>query len=668
MSSNRLERRALDLFQEALQIEPARRREFVDQRCRQDDALRAEVIDLLREASRVQDDFLEDPPFEAPRSGVTSSDTAPDRLGAFRVLEPLGEGGMGRVWLGLQERPIRRRVALKVMRRVHRPQARRRFAVECQALATLSHPNVATLYEAGETASGSPFVAMELVDGEDIATYCDHRNFGLKPRLELFRQVCAAVDHAHGKGILHRDLKPSNVLVTEVDGRPTAKVIDFGIAHIVDDSIVASVPAGDDPLIIGSPAYMSPEAANGSGAFDARSDVYSLGLLLYELLAGGLPFDVETQTKLLLQRRAGHVETPSPSERLGTLALGKQRHIASRRGLEPRTLRRRLRGDLDAVVSSAIAHDPEARYSTPSDLTADLEKHLKAQPISARSPTWSYRLGLGLRRSLVPAAMSVAALLILAFGLMMGTRTARTLDREARATPSPQATALALEPTRSPVGGVGINAEAFAIRSEADPRRAVAPKRQSHGDTHELALEAQSQHAERLVASGRWAEAIELLTEINRSLENRPRDSMTLLANNLLHLSRALEALGRLDPAYDAVDRAFDLFLPHEEDHIQEIIVSRLLRARILVGLGFLEPAMLESEETLEVILAAGPPHLDVEAAARRTLATSLSALGRKDEAERQRALAHRADELDAGGGSGRILALLRLDEPAQGG
>ena len=614
MSSENQERQALDLLQEVLQVPPAHRQEFVNQRCADDDALRAEIMDLLREASATHDSFLEESPLPAwanaasPNTASPSTPSPPDRLGAFRVMEPLGEGGMGMVWMGLQERPVRRRVALKVIRRVHERRARQRFTVECQALAQLSHPNVAALYEVGETAHGDPFVAMELIEGCDIAEFCDRQRLGLRPRLELFRQVCAAVSHAHEQGILHLDLKPSNVLVTEVDGRPVPKVIDFGIAHIVDDSLLASASAPEEGQILGSPAYMSPEAARGSETVDPRSDVYSLGLLLYELLAGALPFEVETQTLFLLRQRASRLDLPPPSERFNTLPAERQQQITERRGVQTKALLRQLRGDLDAIVSRAIAQEPGARYSRPSDLANDLENHLRMQPVSARPATWNYLLGRTLRRRAAPMAALLAILLVLGIGLVVGAKSARQ-------------------------GNDGM--------ATVDT---MAPK--SDADAHRRTLDARSQQAEQLIVAGRWAEAAELLSEIIPALETQPDESPILLANNLLYLGRTLEVLGRLESAYEAVERAFDLFLVYEEETYRELLIARILRARIKAGLGYSELAELEAQETLGWIRAQETPHLDLEAFAHRTLAGILNDLGRTEEAEPHRLRALELDEL----------------------
>lgn len=690
MSLDDLERRALDLFQEVLQVEPARRRDFVDRRCADDADLKEEVMDLVREASLVHDRFLEESLLEAWDDEIASGVAPPpDRLGAYRVMEPLGEGGMGKVWIGLQERPVRRRVALKVIRRVPGRQARRRFAVECQALASLSHPNAATLYEVGETEHGFPFVAMELVEGCDVAEYCDRHHLGLRPRLVLFRQVCAAVHHAHEKGILHLDLKPSNVLVTEVDGRPVAKVIDFGIAQIVGDPNVVVGPANEDPLIFGSPAYMSPEAANGSVAVDGRSDVYSLGLLLYVLLAGTLPFDLDAQTLQLLRQRGSCLDLPPPSERFEALAPEQQDLIASRRDIQAKTLRRQLRGDLDAVVSCAIAPAPEARYRSPSDLAADLENHLEAQPVNARSPTWSDVLSRTLRRCFAPAATLLSALLILGIGLVVGAENARqpgqgtrvetpllasthTLDRAITLVSVGDIAAEAGQQSRTgrgqgePATAVGSDSMqrglddlrlGQAIAAEVHFRRAVALRLKRHGSAHRLTLDAQSHLVEALVLSGRWVEATDLSNGIIHTLESQPGGSLSLmLAENLLHLGHSLEGLGRLDPAYEAVDRAFDIFLAHEEESGREILLARLLRARLKVGLGRFELAAMEAEEALQQILGIGIPNLEMEALARRTLAQSLVALNRIDEAEGHRVRAQEVEELGSGTGQSQLL------------
>ncbi|MEO1085083.1 MAG: tetratricopeptide repeat-containing protein kinase family protein, partial [Acidobacteriota bacterium] len=269
-----------------------------------------------------------------------------------------------------------------------------------------------------------------MVEGQNISDYCRTHRLELPGRLELFRGVCAAVRHAHEKGILHRDIKPSNVLVSEVDGRPMAKVIDFGIARVFDEPVLNSAVPGDK-TIVGSPAYMSPEAARGTSETDTRSDVYSLGLLLYELLIGALPFDAKSQTLVLLRQRVSRLALPAPSARFKALPPATQRQVAASHGLSEKALLRRLRGDLDAIVQRAISFEPINRYGSPADLAADLEKHLGSRPVSARSATWSYTLGRFLRRRFAVAAAGAAVVLALGAGAVASAVEAHRAQMEA---------------------------------------------------------------------------------------------------------------------------------------------------------------------------------------------------------------------------------------------
>ncbi len=444
------ERLVIELLSGALELDGDARRSFLDRRCAANAPLREELDALLEEEeSATHDNFLELSPAGlaggrlAATGGYSQTlvmtsgfqprpSPRPDRLGPYRVVGTLGRGGMGTVYLGEQEQPVRRRVALKVIDAIHDSQHVKRFAIECQALARLSHPNVASLYEVGTTADDHPFVAMELVEGDAITAWCDQHKLRLRQRIELFTGVCAGVRHAHEKGILHRDLKPSNVLVTEVDGRPTAKVIDFGIARAIDEPLFADVaPPTLEHQVVGSPVYMSPETATGE-CVDTRSDVYSLGLLLYELVAGVLPFDLEGQTLFAVLRRLAKDDQPAPSERFADLEPECRQEIAECRKLSTGSLRRRLRGDLDAIVSKAIARDREQRYSSPADLATDLERHLKSHPVVARPRSFSYVLGRTLRRRIGVVSAVSALVLALAAGVVASTREARRANLEAQ--------------------------------------------------------------------------------------------------------------------------------------------------------------------------------------------------------------------------------------------
>ncbi|MEM7352540.1 MAG: serine/threonine-protein kinase, partial [Acidobacteriota bacterium] len=441
MSHGQRELRIVELLGDALERQGEARRKFLDRECADDAELRQELETLLAEETEATGEFLETPPFE--RTGPTSTsetttvlpiDSEPTRplaLGPFRVVETLGQGSMGTVYLGEQEEPVRRQVALKVADAIHDRRRRRRFAAECQALARLAHPNIAALYAVDRTAQGHPYVAMELLDEADIIAWCDKHTIDLEGRLELFRGVCAGIGHAHEKGILHRDLKPSNILVTEVDQKPVAKVIDFGIARALDEPLLAGTRMTLDHQIIGSPAYMSPEAASFDARdLDTRSDVYSLGLVLYELLVGALPFDLERQTLASHLRRLAEEDLPSPSARFAGLEADQRRQIADRRGLAKDALTRRLRGDLDAIIAKATAREREDRYGSPAELAADLARHADNKPITAQPHSTWYRIGKFTRRHRTGVA-AVALATVALIGGFVATSLALVRARQA---------------------------------------------------------------------------------------------------------------------------------------------------------------------------------------------------------------------------------------------
>ena len=354
----------------------------------------------------------------------------PRRIGPYRILRILGQGGMGTVYLGLQEEPVRREVALKVMSTTRDKRAYRRFVVEFQALARLNHPNVASMYEVGVTEDGYPFVAMEPVDGTGIIDWCDQRRLSIRERVELFLGVCAGVRHAHEKGILHRDIKPANILVQEVDGKPTAKVIDFGIARALDGPLWEGGQVTVDQQLIGSPPYMSPEAMAG-GDLDTRSDVYSLGLVLYELLVGVRPFDGTSLTEVMTGQSEGGFKTPSSRYHV----LWNHRSVdkvARSRGLSREDLVRKIRGDLDAVVTQAVAHNREQRYGSAAEFAADLNRYLNHVPVEAMPAGTLYAASLFVRRN--KAAVIGAALVLITLVLgVVGTTYAWLQARQAEA-------------------------------------------------------------------------------------------------------------------------------------------------------------------------------------------------------------------------------------------
>ena len=313
-------------------------------------------------------------------------------VGPYRLLEPIGSGGMGEVWLAEQTAPVRRRVALKLIKAgMDTGEVVGRFQAERQALALMDHPSIAKVFDAGSTPQGRPYFAMEYITGVPITTYCDQHRMTIRERLELFVQVCEGVQHAHQKAVIHRDLKPSNILVSEVDGKPVPHIIDFGIAKATSQPLTAETAFTQTGAILGTPAYMSPEQAGSLGAdVDTRTDVYSLGVVLYELLVGVRPLDFHGLAFDETLRRLREDEAPSPSTKLRT--LGDQvSTTAQERGADAASLARQLRGDLDAIALKALEKDRSRRYGSPSDLAADIERYLNNEAVLAVPPSATYR-------------------------------------------------------------------------------------------------------------------------------------------------------------------------------------------------------------------------------------------------------------------------------------
>ncbi len=343
----------------------------------------------------------------------------------FTLLEVLGEGGMGTVYLAEQTAPVRRMVALKLIKiGMDSRVVLARFDAERQALALMDHPNIARVYDGGTTKAGQPFFVMELVEGEPITDYCDRKRLSARARLELFVSVCQAVQHAHQKGIIHRDLKPSNILVIEVDGRATPKVIDFGVAKATAVSLTDQ-SLGDTGAIVGTPTYMSPEQADPSSMdIDTRTDVYALGVILYELLTGSPPLDARQFKRgavLEMLRMVREVDPPNPSTKASTAdALAS---IAVNRNIEPAHLKRALRGDLDWIVMMALEKDRGRRYATANGFAADIQRHLASEPVVAAPPSRAYRVRKFVRRhrgAVIAASLVLLALLAGMAGTTLG--------------------------------------------------------------------------------------------------------------------------------------------------------------------------------------------------------------------------------------------------------
>jgi serine/threonine protein kinase len=402
------------LFHLALEKAAGERGAFLDAACAGDDQLRLR-LEVLLHAHDHPDGFLEAP---AANLVATVDEPISERpgtvIGPYKLLEQIGEGGFGVVFMAEQQEPIRRKVALKVLKPgMDTRQVIARFEAERQALALMDHPNVAKVLDAGQTIRGRPYFVMDLVKGIPITDYCDQNQLPVRERLELFALVCQAVQHAHQKGIIHRDLKPTNVLVTLHDTTSVPKIIDFGIAKALGQQLTDKTLFTGFAQMIGTPLYMSPEQAELSGLdIDTRTDIYSLGVLLYELLTGSTPFDKERFSQVgydEMRRIIRDEEPPKPSTRISTMGQAATTHSTHRK-CDPKRLSQLCRGELDWIVMKALAKDRNQRYESASAFAADVQRYLNDEPVKARPPSAWYRVQKFVRRN--RARLAIGGLLL----------------------------------------------------------------------------------------------------------------------------------------------------------------------------------------------------------------------------------------------------------------
>ncbi len=665
-------RRVQEIFGAALDLPPGERDAFVARECGDDDALKYEVEALLHSFAAAGAFLAErEPDSEAPGHEVPGNE-----IGRYKLLEKLGEGGFGVVWLAEQSEPVRRKVALKIIKLgMDTRQVVARFEAERQALALMDHPHIAKVHDGGATQSGRPFFVMELVRGIPIVDFCDAESLSTEARIELFCKVCHAVQHAHMKGVIHRDLKPSNILVAMQDGVAVPKIIDFGIAKATRQELTQRTLFTEFRQIVGTPDYMAPEQASQSMLdVDTRVDVYSLGVTLYELLTGARPFDSETLRQIgyaELMQFIREVEPPKPSTRIRALGAALER-VAKRRGVPPEALGNALQGDLDWIVMRALEKDRNRRYSTPVALADDLRRHLEQLPVEACPPSARYRLTKFVRRNrgLVAAVGAVVvALVIGVIGTSVMLR--RALDAEAAARDDAQRATTILEFTQdmlSSANPYGSDAS-YTLRQVLDDYHAGLGERLQNQP--EIEVEVRSTLGRAYLALGvfdRAAEHLARVVELREAASVAGGDTGKLV-DALTRLATARRESGDYDRAEAALARAEQLERDGEgrDEQLARVLLGRatlycttgrfeeaedLAKAALELGsdefrAGALdtlaeayrrqnrhEESLAKRQEALEAERAHLPPNHPSVVLARSRLAQGLGELGRHAEAE----------------------------------
>jgi non-specific serine/threonine protein kinase/serine/threonine-protein kinase len=554
-------------------------------------------------------------------------------LGPFRILKKLGEGGMGQVFLARQLHPVERLVALKlILRKVQDPRSVARFEIEQQALAQMSHPAIAQVFDAGTTPSGYPYFAMEFVDGEPLGHYCHRHRLTLTERLRLMVRICLGVQHAHQRGIIHRDLKPGNILVATVDGVPRPKIIDFGIARASEEQ----TPDAAARDVVGTPQYMSPEQFNlDAVALDPRSDVYSLGVILHELLIGCPPIDGERLSHLdsetLSQVFAEHDPLQAPSTRLGRDPAA-DRELAERRQTSIRRLRQRLRNDLDAITLKALAQSRDDRYSSPKDLADDIERALGHYPVSAMPDRATYRMHRFIQRNKLAVGSASAVVLTLVAGLTAATlgmleaqrqfRIAEQRQLELEQVTRFQQDMLAdLDPQDIGLTLLGSMREQYAASVE--------------GGQREEALDELERILSRLNATDIARRVIDeqLLMQANDSINEQFSDQPLVQADLLDSIAAVYQAIGRPAPGLALRRQVLELRRTHLPADLIGILEARSAYAEAYYDNDQLDRAEQELESLIAEIDFDDQEAVRVYAGARQALAMVLVDQGRIDEA-----------------------------------
>ncbi|HEY7641348.1 MAG TPA: tetratricopeptide repeat protein [Steroidobacteraceae bacterium] len=602
-----------DLFAAALALPVAERGPYLTRACSTNPALLARLTKLIEGFSQAGSFFNE---------GPTRAWDSADRIGPYLLVRELGEGGCGVAYLAEQTAPVKREVAIKVIKLGMDTKAViARFEAERQALALMDHPNVARVFDAGATSEGRPYFVMELVRGIRITDYCNQSRLPVAERLYLFIQVCQAIQHAHQKGIIHRDIKPSNVLVTMNDGLPAAKVIDFGIAKATQGRLIDHTLHTEVDQIMGTPAYISPEQVEpGQAGVETRSDIYSLGVLLYELLTGRTPFDAHELAQAGIDRLRERLRTEEPlrpSRCLNSLDDEQLRRISESNGTTATKLVKQVRDDLDWIVMQCLEKEPARRYQTVRELMADIERYLRHDPVLARPPTMGYALRKLVRRNRIALAGIVASLAFVAFIIAFAVLSAL----HARQIAAERDHAEKERQNAQKVSNVTMNV--FAI---ADPFQTFA-----NGVSGSALLDQAARSIERelrdqpaprarlLVALGRaysrrgeFRPAIGYLTEATQILSRMPGAEKEALAA-MINLSLPLRTSGDLQGARETLVQAEQLARRYEFQQTRDYADLLLNRARLSMFEGQIPAARTDLERSLHLYRTlVGPRAIEV--------------------------------------------------------